>query len=163
MEAAKWIARNPTGSNQYNGVSAIQRFESHYMPVTESGCWLWESNLNDKGYGRFYLDGKNVRAHRWAYEHYREPIPVGLDLDHLCRVRCCVNPWHLEPVTKGVNVLRGEGVTARLARQTHCLRGHELSGYNCVPWLERSTWRACRTCQRISSSAWKARRRASAK
>lgn len=73
----------------------------------EGECWSWTAALAGGGYGTFRVDGRNVPAHRWAYEFLRAAIPPRLDLDHLCRNRRCVNPWHLEPVTRSVNNLRG--------------------------------------------------------
>lgn len=85
-------------------------FLSH-VQVDENGCWLWTGATSPQGYGRFNAglreDARNVLAHRWSYEHHVGPIPDGLDLDHLCRVRHCVNPEHLEPVTRQENVQRG--------------------------------------------------------
>lgn len=83
-----------------------QRFWSH-VNKTDGGCWLWEAGTDRGGYGRFEGDGHEVAAHRWSYEDAVGPIVPGLDLDHLCRVRRCVNPAHLEPVTRQVNLLRG--------------------------------------------------------
>jgi hypothetical protein len=75
---------------------------------SEGGCWLWTAAVSEAGYGVFSLEGgANAPAHRFSYELYRGAIPDGLSLDHLCRVRRCVNPWHLEPVTHKVNVQRG--------------------------------------------------------
>ena len=85
-------------------------------------CWLWTAHIDRDGYGRF----ERIGAHRWAYEFAIGPIPDGMQIDHLCRVRRCVNPAHLETVTLAENVLRGQGVTAQQARQTHCKRGHPL-------------------------------------
>jgi len=72
-------------------------------------CWRWTGAISDTGYGDFFLSISvgTVRAHRWAYEERRGPIPRGMDLDHLCRVRHCVNPDHLEPVTRAENLRRG--------------------------------------------------------
>ncbi len=89
----------------------LERFEEKYEPEPNSGCWLWIASLDGKGYGQF-PKGKefgrgNVRAHRAAYEIYRGPIPKGMELDHLCRVKTCVNPAHLEPVPHQVNMVRG--------------------------------------------------------
>lgn len=71
------------------------------------GCWLWSAARSLKGYGRFDPHrGVHLLAHRYAYEQARSLIPVGLELDHLCRQPICVNPWHLEPVTKTENVRR---------------------------------------------------------
>lgn len=73
-----------------------------------TGCWLWTRDTsNTYGYGRFKMPGRYAVAHRVAYESVRGPIGSGLDLDHLCRVRHCINPAHLEPVTKAENVRRG--------------------------------------------------------
>lgn len=70
-------------------------------------CWLWRGWINAKGYGHFGVNNRlTVKAHRWSYEQLVGPIPHGLTLDHLCRVRNCVNPAHLEPVTRAVNISR---------------------------------------------------------
>lgn len=80
-------------------------------------CWLWQGATTVNGYGRFVpRRGIWVLSHRWAYEAMRAEIPAGLDMDHLCRTRACVNPWHLEPVTRQVNALRGAS-TAPKTRQ----------------------------------------------
>ncbi len=84
-----------------------ERFFDKVFYDTVAGCWLYTSSWDRGGYGTFWDGTRHQRAHRWAYEHVVGPIPDGLQLDHLCRVRCCVNPDHLEPVTNHVNVLRG--------------------------------------------------------
>lgn len=115
-------------------------------------CWLWTAAKNSSGYGTFsgdrQPDGTKPRlyAHRWAYETLRGPIPDGLHLDHLCRVRNCVRPDHLEPVTNRVNILRGTSFSARNAKKTHCPRGHELAGENLVAAALRRGDRNCKTC-----------------
>lgn len=78
-----------------------------------SGCWLWTASLADGGYGHF----GRWKAHRYAYETLVEPVPHGLDLDHLCRVRHCVNPSHLEPVTRAENLRRGTHKLSLAQRQ----------------------------------------------
>jgi hypothetical protein len=73
----------------------------------ETGCWQWLLNMSSRGYGRIWADGRRHTAHRYVYEHFHGPIPEGLELDHLCRNKLCVNPDHLEPVTHIENVRRG--------------------------------------------------------
>lgn len=108
-------------------------------------CWLWTGATSSWGYGNFYVDGKYLKAHRWAYENFVGPIPEGLDLDHLCRVRHCVRPTHLEPATRRENLKRGEVPWGawQLAR-THCPQGHPYSGENLYTYPDGR--RACRTC-----------------
>lgn len=118
------------------------------VQITES-CWKWTGAINGYGYGIFFWDGSKY-AHRLAYEMLVGPIPKGLHIDHLCRVRECVRPAHLEPVTPAVNALRGYGVCAQYARQTHCVNGHELSPENIYP-SDRG-WRICITCKRTQAA-----------
>ncbi len=119
-------------------------------------CWLWKASLNRDGYGHVRVDGKTWLAHRYAYALANGAIPSGLTLDHLCRVRHCVRPDHLEPVTHAENCLRGVGAPAQNARKTHCPLGHALSGPNLA---QRIKARVCRTCERSESRRYKARRR----
>lgn len=109
------------------------------------GCWLWAATYDRGGYGTFYLQGKLRKAHRVAYEHFREPIPEGLCFDHLCRVRGCVNPWHGEIVTHAENVRRGES-GKHLRDRTHCPRGHPYEGENLQ--ISAAGRRHCRICRR---------------
>lgn len=120
------------------------RFLEKVMPVTECGCWFWLGSLNANGYGRFAANGKNRHAHRFSYETLVGPIPHGLHLDHLCRVPCCVNPEHLEPVTNAENVLRGWKARGKY---THCKHGHLIDGI--TNWRIGTT---CRACLRISAA-----------
>lgn len=76
--------------------------------ITSCGCWVWLGQQNRNGYGRFKRRGERIMAHKYFFQLYKGPIPEGLVLDHLCKVRACVNPNHLEPVTVQVNTLRGE-------------------------------------------------------
>lgn len=70
-------------------------------------CWVWQWNINPDGYGMAWVNGRNMGAHRLYYQRTNGAVPHGLHLDHLCRVRCCVNPDHMEPVTSGENLRRG--------------------------------------------------------
>ena len=102
---------------------AIVRFLDK-LDVHPDGCWLWTGATSADGYAEFRSGGggaRRVRAHRWSFEWFVGPIPGGLVLDHLCRVRHCVNPDHLEPVTIGENLDRG---IHPQAAKTHCKRGH---------------------------------------
>lgn len=123
-----------------------ERFDCKYIQVPESGCWIWEARIAPSGYGIFWNAGKNRRAHRIAYELYREPIPEGMTLDHLCRVTCCVNPWHLEVVTVRENLRRGNGICAVNTRKTHCKYGHALDAINTL--VRKPGERVCLTCKR---------------
>jgi HNH endonuclease len=117
-----------------------------YFRVTEveiGGCWLWWGRRSEDGYALVGNSGR--RVHRWAYERFIGPIPEGMQLDHLCRIRHCVNPWHMEPVTSRENTLRGETITGRNARKTHCPAGHPLEGENL--YLYRGK-RSCKECRR---------------
>lgn len=98
---------------------AIQRYRK--VDVVESGCWLWTGSLDPSGYGKTSAGPlRNISMHRLSYMAWSgEPIPAGLELDHLCRVRHCVNPAHLEPVTKAVNQQRGSRATAETCPQGH--------------------------------------------
>lgn len=116
----------------------------------EAGCWLWTGYLNRDGYGHLRVGKRFIGVHRVAYEEFAGPIPGGYQIDHLCRVRNCINPAHLEAVTLRENVLRSESPAAKQARKTHCFRGHELAGEN----LHASgRHRYCRECKKISNRA----------
>jgi hypothetical protein len=127
-------------------------------------CWEWQGSIQSAGYGKFQQDGLTILAHRASYEAHVGPIPDGLQLDHLCRNRRCVNPSHLEPVTLRENVLRGEGPSAMQARQTHCIHGHEFTPENTRMKTVGGKWRQrqCCECHRITNRAYRARLKASA-
>lgn len=116
-----------------------QRFMGFVHPEPNTGCWLWGGAVNWRGYGRFGNEGGHVGAHRFSYEMHRGPIPDGLQIDHLCRVRCCVNPDHLEPVTNAENLARGA------ATRMTCKRGHSFDGKRISRGIPI---RFCKTCAR---------------
>lgn len=129
----------------------LDRFEEKYIPEPNSGCWLWTaSQLN--GYGAIKVGGRFRGAHRVGYELYKGPIPNGLVLDHLCRVPFCVNPDHLEPVTIGENISRGDN---HHRSKTHCKRGHPFTDENTLILSTGS--RACRICAKTRADAWRSR------
>ncbi|MEV7013475.1 HNH endonuclease [Streptosporangium sp. NPDC051022] len=108
------------------------------------GCWLWAGGLDSHGYGTIKVSGRKYGAHRWSYEYLVGPIPDGLELDHLCRVRRCVNPAHLEPVSHRENSLRSNSLAAANAVKTHCKNGHEFNETNTYYW---GGHRQCRVCR----------------
>jgi len=132
---------------KYTRRDPVERFMDYISPEPMTGCWLWGGGSDSKtGYGKFRLGRKDgqAMAHRFAYEHFIGPIPEGMQIDHLCRQRLCVNPEHLEPVTIKENVLRGVGLSARNAKATHCIHGHELKPENTYVWRGQRECRACK-------------------
>lgn len=111
----------------------------------ETACWVWTGALTRKGYGHFSVNSGYFGAHRFAYLHYRGLIPPGMVLDHLCRVRHCVNPDHLEPVTSAENTRRGLIPLSKWTK-THCPQGHPYEGDNVQ--IDKRGARHCRTCRR---------------
>ena len=115
-----------------------------HVSVQPTGCWLWTGAL-ENGYGRFQLNGKQVRMPRAAWIVNKGPIPKGYEPDHLCRVRACVNTDHMELVTHLINVRRGDA-GKRMRDRTHCPQGHEYTPDNTQ--IKTSGARRCRTCAR---------------
>lgn len=132
----------------------VQRFERFHQPIPFSGCWIWMGALSSDGYGSFYVDGRSIAAHKFSYEQLHGPVAPLIELDHLCRVRCCVNPAHVEPVTHKVNMLRGEGFASLNAAKTNCAAGHSFDADNTY-WLNGR--RGCRACNREAVRRYKQR------
>lgn len=122
------------------------------VEVDGRGCWLWTGGIRANGYSQCHLWGRRYgsTAHRVAYRRLVGPIPDGLDLDHVCRVRRCVNPAHLEPVTRAENIARGESRVAKQMRQTACVNGHPFDEPN--TYYTKRGKRQCRECHRIRES-----------
>jgi hypothetical protein len=123
--------------------------ERFWSKVDASGdCWTWvAARHGESGYGVYSVRHKNILAHRYAYEQLVGPIPEELDLDHLCRNPPCVNPDHLEPVTRRENLRRGKHV---YRDRTHCKHGHPYSEEN--TYIDPRGARWCKTCRRIYDS-----------
>lgn len=122
-----------------------QRFWMKVSRWDPDWCWEWTGGRavvrGQQAYGHFTIKRKTIGAHRFSYELHKGPIPLGLEIDHLCRNQACVNPAHLEAVTRSVNQRRGPGSV------THCKNGHEFSVENTyrAPGTSR---RACKSCRR---------------
>ena len=131
------------------------RFCEYISPEPNTGCWLWSGGGNR--YGAFWASGRFISAHRFAFQAQKGPVPEGLQLDHLCRVTCCVNPDHLEAVTCQENSRRKPDHPNQYRSRTHCKHGHLLAGDNVRrgPGGER----ICRTCNSARVNAWKKARR----
>ena len=126
----------------------IQRFLGKIVYFPGSDCWWWGGYRNSKHkYGQFHVNRHPWKAHRISYEIHKGLIPDGLDIDHLCRNRACVNPDHLEPVTRSINVKRGLAPSISRATKlakTHCKFGHEYTPEN-IMWRG---YRQCKICWR---------------
>lgn len=121
-------------------------------------CWLWQGALDKDGYGHFTPYRKRKSSHRYSYEIMVDDIPEGLVIDHLCRVRNCVNPNHLEAVSSLTNILRGYGAAAINRRKAECINGHDLKGDNL--YIQKKTnKRFCRACDRRRGAEYERRKR----
>lgn len=122
--------------------------------ITESGCWVHQNALHRDGYASIQYHGKKILLHRFIYERLVGPIPHGMELDHLCRVRCCSNPLHMELVTPRVNNLRSLSPSANNARKTACGKCGKpydliMGSRRCISCL-RDYWRGRNALNRIA-------------
>lgn len=141
--------------------ASLPAYAADHITIRGDGCWIWTGARSNTGYGIAEQPcscgeaSKPRPAHRVVYEALVGPIPDGLQLDHLCRTRACVNPVHLDPVTTRENTLRGTGPSAVNAAKTHCDYGHEFTPENTYvkPRRGRANHsRECRACRRLGRS-----------
>ncbi len=125
---------------------------------SEDDCWGWTDVLSKDGYAYFGVGGRKggkFLVHRLLCELQIGPIPDGKELDHLCRNRWCIRPDHQQIVTRRINLLRGQTITARNAAATHCSQGHPFDMFNTIFYRNR---RYCRMCQNTRPRAQRRRR-----
>lgn len=136
-------------------IDPIVRFQKFLMPEPNTGCTIFIGHLDHDGYGGFRDSPiSTCRAHNFAWITEVGPIPNGKLLDHVCRLRCCVNVRHLRPVTNKENILCGESPHAINARKTHCNNGHPLDGENL--YLRKDFYaRVCKTCVRAAKARYR--------
>jgi hypothetical protein len=153
------------------------RFNEKWVLDIETGCWLWIGAKDNNNYGMIGSGGRLkwgggsgvlIRAHRVAYELYREPIPEGFQIDHLCRVPACVNPWHLEPVTQKENIKKGNVSLSNSLRhksKKYCKRGHKYTKANTYVQIRKyksgiiSKMRSCLICRRNEAKEYRRRKK----
>lgn len=134
---------------RHGAVKLQEKVLAGSMPEPNSGCWLWYKAQTTAGYGVLTISYAQVYAHRLSYIAFKGPVPRFCDIDHKCRVPCCVNPDHLEAVTHKVNCRRGvcgEVNARRMKAKTHCPYGHPYSGDNLYIKPNTPGHRDCRTC-----------------
>lgn len=161
MHYSRWLRKG-----RVNLPTPEERFWAKVDKNGPGGCWLWTGALDAKGYGMWKPAGRansrSVKAHRWAYETLIGTVPDGLQLDHVCRVRNCVNPFgHLEPVTGRENLMRSPITLAAInVAKTHCIRGHEFTPENTRITTARSPHgeRSCRACDRLKQREYRNRK-----
>jgi hypothetical protein len=135
-----------------SNITPVDSFHAKFQVITETGCWIWTAALSSKGYGVLGIGNRKIQsAHKFSYEHFIGKVEEGLVLDHLCRVRCCVNPYHLDPITNKLNLARGINSNRE---KTHCKRGHKLLGDNLYIDPKKKS-RGCKECKRSASRKFK--------
>lgn len=135
-----------------------ERFMSKVDLDIVPGCWIWKGSFGGHegkhAYGRFYYMDKNVMAHRFAYEFISlRKIPENYDVDHLCKNPRCVNPEHLQSLSKRDNTFRSNNPMAINARKTHCINGHELTGKDL--YIAKNGTRKCYACIKIRGKKYR--------
>lgn len=132
-----------------------ERFLEKFKVNPNTGCWEWTGYHGGAGYAKMKINGKTFVASRVSYMLFKGDIPEGLVVDHLCRIRHCVNPDHLEAISNYENtIIRGVSPLAKNASKPHCKRGHEFTKRNTYLFAHKKgmpkTARACRVCRKIN-------------
>lgn len=139
-------------------MTLLERIEARIERVPFSTCWYWVGGSNGEGYGQLSIDGRSRSVHRLLYEASIAKIPDGKELNHLCEIKCCCNPAHLEAVTHAENMLyssrKRTWVHNSAANQTHCKHGHPLSGSNLRMACGK---RRCVICNKKWQKEWRER------
>ena len=136
---------DPEAGGGYQYRPPAERFREKYA-VNASGCWIWQLSRDKDGYGKFTAEGKDFRAHIYAWVMVNGPVPPGMVLDHIvCDTPPCCNPAHLRVTTIWGNSERTQSIAAVNARKTHCKHGHVFDEANT---LKVPGGRGCRTCKR---------------
>lgn len=125
------------------------------VEIDANGCWIWQGRVGEKGYGQVRTDDGIKPAHQAAYREWKGDLPESMEPDHICRVRRCVNPDHLEAVTHRENLLRSESFSGRNARKTHCPSSHPYAGENLIIKVDArgNQARYCRACRAARNRA----------
>jgi hypothetical protein len=124
-------------------------------------CWEWTGTQDNHGYGQLRAEGRMQRVHRLAYREWIGPIPIELQIDHICSNRLCWRPIHIEAVTSRENTLRSP---SSWATRTHCKQGHEFTELN-TKWETisrngyKSTYRRCLLCRRAATKRYKEKKK----
>lgn len=140
----KGFGENPKGM--------MERFNSKYT-IQKNGCWDWIGQVYPNGYGSLWVRGKNVFAHRFSYQMFNGAIPEKLTVDHLCKNRKCVNPFHLDLTTRVDNVQRSNNEIANNKAKTHCPYGHEYNLENI--YFRKNGHRSCIACTKRRARMYK--------
>ena len=137
-------------------MTAEERFWANVIKGGDDDCWIWGASHYKNGYAKFWANGKSIKAHRFAYELLVGIIPVHLEIDHLCRNRGCVNPKHMETVTRSENTRRG--LLPNIGRvfqrsKTHCPAGHAYDLIN--TYFRHDGGRDCKACSSRRGKIWR--------
>lgn len=134
-------------------MAPADQFWARVSPEPNSGCWLWDGNISAMGYGRFWLDGKAVSAHRFSWELRNGPIPAGLEVHHkVCQMKCCVNPEHLAPLTPREHLQEPDGMLGMYRANGMCLRGHAMTPEN-TRHDQKRKYTYCAQCRALVNKA----------